>query len=173
MQRYFTDRTSHAFLEHAPRIIPKVIALRDAFLKRGRPVFYTRHANTRADAGMLGKWWRDIIRRHDPMSEIDPRIMVPNVRVINKTQYDAFYRTRLAAILLHHHVQRLVITGVMTDLCCETTARSAFVRGFAVVLVTDATATQNRTYHEASCLTLSHGFAVTAKTQEVLKWLGK
>ena len=64
-----------------------------------------------------------------------------------------------------------MICGVMTHLCCETTARDAFMRGFDVYFVMDATATCNEELHLSSLLTLSHGFAVMVETEEVLGWL--
>ena len=68
-------------------------------------------------------------------------------------------------------VETVIVTGVMTHLCCETTAREAFVRGFNVVFPVDGTLTQNRLFHEATLRNLSHGFAVTPLLREVLEWL--
>jgi isochorismate hydrolase len=56
----------------------------------------------------------------------------------------------------------------MAHLCCETTARSAFVRGFEVFFVVDATATYNRQFHQSTLINLAHGFAIPVLTQEVL-----
>ncbi|MES0360330.1 MAG: isochorismatase family protein, partial [Anaerolineales bacterium] len=62
-------------------------------------------------------------------------------------------------------------SGVMTHLCCETTARSAFVRGFEVFFVIDGTATYNEDYHMATLLNLAHGFTTPVLTKEVLKFI--
>lgn len=51
------------------------------------------------------------------------------------------------------------MTGVMTNLCCETTAREAFVKGFRVFFSTDATATLDLELHEATLKNLAYGFA--------------
>lgn len=56
-------------------------------------------------------------------------------------------------------VEEVVVTGVMTNLCCETTAREAFVRGFRVFFSADATATANRELHEATLKNMAYGFA--------------
>jgi bifunctional isochorismate lyase / aryl carrier protein len=57
----------------------------------------------------------------------------------------------------------------MTHLCCETTARSAFMRGFEVFFTMDGTATYNEQLHRASLLTLSHGFALPVLMDELLR----
>jgi len=51
------------------------------------------------------------------------------------------------------------VAGVMTNLCCETTAREAFVRGFRVFFSVDATATSSVDLHEATLKNLAYGFA--------------
>ena len=81
-------------------------------------------------------------------------------RVIKKTQYDGFYQTPLEDILREKGISQLVITGVMSHLCCETTARTAFVRGFTVFFPIDGTATYNEDFHWATFLNLSHGFVI-------------
>ena len=48
----------------------------------------------------------------------------------------------------------------MTHLCCETTARSAFVHGYEVFFLVDGTATYNQDFHRASLMNLAHGVAV-------------
>jgi isochorismate hydrolase len=62
-----------------------------------------------------------------------------------------------------------IISGVMTHLCCETTARSAFVRGFDVFFLIDGTATYNEDYHLATLLNLGHGFATLVLVNEILE----
>ena len=61
----------------------------------------------------------------------------------------------------------MVVSGVMTHLCCETTARSAFVRGFEVFFLIDGTATYNKEHHLATLLNLSHGFANLVLSGEI------
>jgi isochorismate hydrolase len=56
----------------------------------------------------------------------------------------------------------------MAHLCCETTARSAFTRGFEVFFLVDGTASYNRDFHQASLLNLAHGFATLLLTGEAL-----
>jgi isochorismate hydrolase len=171
MQRYFLDEESHAFLPSAPAIVPGLKLLRDGFQRRQSPVIFTRHANNERNAFMLGKWWSDLIPEGDELSEIIPELPPGDSIVIGKTQYDAFYQTELEEILKKRGVTQVVITGVMAHLCCETTARSAFVRGFEVIVAIDGMATENEDFHMATLNNLSHGFAIPVMIKELTRYL--
>jgi len=84
---------------------------------------------------------------------------IPQAELIIKSQYDAFYDTNLHEILRKNNIEQVIITGVMTHLCCETTARSAFIRGYNVFFPIDGTATYNEDFHNATLTNLAHGFA--------------
>lgn len=78
---------------------------------------------------------------------------------MSKHTYNAFYGTDLESHLKELGKTEVIVTGVMTNCCCETTARDAFVRGFRVFFSTDATATSNEDLHNSSLKTLAFGFA--------------
>jgi len=168
VQRYFLDFDSHAFIPSAPAIVPGINKLIEAFTRAGRPVIATRHFNTPEDAGMMSKWWRDLIHPQTAYNQYIGALDLKNAIQIEKTQYDAFLYTSLEETLRAHQIEQVVITGVMTHLCCETTARSAFMRGFEVFFSVDGTATYNEELHRASLLTLSHGFAIPVLIDELL-----
>jgi len=168
MQRYFLDPDSHAFVPSAPAIVPVIERLARAFKNAKRPILATQHCNTPPEAGMMGQWWGDLIELGTPMAELDPRVKALAIAVILKRRYDAFYDSVLAELLEKMGVRQLVITGVMTHLCVETTVRSAFVRDYAVFVPADATATYNREFHRASLVNLAHGFASVNISKEIL-----
>jgi bifunctional isochorismate lyase/aryl carrier protein len=167
MQRYFLCADSHAFLPAAPAIIPNIQKLVAIFKKAGRPVFFTRHANRAQDAGQMAVWWREVLTADHPLGAIEATLLAPGDPVIEKTQYDAFFNTDLEPRLLAGRAAQLVITGVATHLCCESTARSAFMRGFAVFMAIDGTATWSRALHFASLNGLGHGCAVPVLTGDL------
>jgi bifunctional isochorismate lyase/aryl carrier protein len=173
MQRYFLDGASHAFVPSAVPVVPRIRGLAERFIERGLPVVLTRHLNTDDDAGMLARWWRDVIREDDPLSAITPELALPGAVTVRKSQYDAFHWTELEEVLRGRGVERIVVSGVMTHLCCETTARAAFVRGFAVFFLVDGTATYREEYHRATVLNLSHGFAVPVLAEDIAKRLDR
>jgi isochorismate hydrolase len=168
MQLYFLDEGSHAFIPSAPAILPGINRLIRAFNRRKLPVFYTRHTNTSQDAGLMQIWWRDLIDPTNPQSQITPQLESSEGVIIEKNQYDAFYDSALEEHLHWLGVRQVVITGVMTHLCCETTARSAFIRGFQPFFVVDGTATYNRYFHAATLVNLAHGFAALALMGDIL-----
>jgi len=168
MQRYFLDAGSRAFLPAAPAIIPPVNALIAAFKKAARPVCFTRHGNDLQGGGPMAAWWRESLGRDHPLGQIDAALDTAGLPVIEKTQYDAFFNTDLESRLRQSHARQLVISGVATHLCCESTARSAFVRGFAVFMAIDGTATWNRELHFASLRGLAHGCAVPLMSSDLI-----
>jgi isochorismate hydrolase len=169
MQKIFLDESSHAFVPSAPAIVPKIKRLAEAFAKSNRPILSTRHVNSEEDAMMMARWWKDVIMESNPLNEIITELEVPKAVVIRKTQYDSFFQTPLEDRLRDMGIDQLVVTGVLTHLCCETTSRSAFVRGFLVFIPVDGTATYNEDFHFATYLNLSHGFAVPVLCDEVLE----
>ncbi len=168
VQRYFSDPASHAFVPSLPPVIARIKELEAACTAAGRPVILTRHVNTDEDAGLLGDWWKDLIRAGTGFDEIVEELATAGSIVLEKTQYDAFHATDLEEILKERGVSQVVVTGVMTHLCCETTARSAFVRGLAVFLPVDCTATYNEEFHFGSLLNLAHGFAVPLLAKDII-----
>jgi nicotinamidase-related amidase len=173
MQAYFLDSNSHAYIPSGLAIVPGLKALIKAYRSLGLPVIFTRHANSPQDAGMMSVWWRELIDADSPLSQIVPELDTGGSPVIQKTQYDAFFKTDLDAILCRSGVQQVLVGGVMTHLCCETTARSAFMHGFEVLFLVDGTATYSAAFHQAACLNLTHGFATPALSDDVVSALAK
>ena len=173
MQDYFIEAASHAWVPSAAAILPGIQALVEAYQGRGWPVIFTQHLNTPADAGQMAAWWRELLTAENPLSQVTPQLEPAQGQVIPKSQYDAFYATPLEARLRKLGVSQVVVCGLMTHLCCETTARSAFVRGFEVFFCVDGTATYNEDFHRASLLNLAHGFAALALVKELLQVIGE
>jgi bifunctional isochorismate lyase/aryl carrier protein len=168
MQRYFLEDSSHAYVPSAQAIIPGIGELIQEYTMRNLSIILTRHLNSTQNARLMARWWEDLIHEENPLSEVIKELYASNSIVLNKNQYDAFYETSLEDILKKNRVSQVVICGVMTHLCCETTARSAFMRGFEVFFTVDGTATYNEDFHLATLLNLSHGFATPMLTNELL-----
>ena len=168
MQEYFSNPNSHAFIPSALAILPQVQKLIAAFEERKQPIIFTRHLNTTENASAMSRWWRDLITEENPLSKITSRLDHSRHQMMSKTQYDAFYQTSLEEMLRNLDIAQVMVTGVMTHLCCETTARSAFVRGFDVFFSVDGTATYQEDFHLASMRNLAHGFATLVLTDDVI-----
>jgi len=168
MQSYFLDPASHAFIPSAGAILDGILQLLDAYKLHQLPMFFSQHINTADNAGMMSIWWKDLISSDNPSHRIIPEIDPSVGTLIQKSQYDAFFRTPLEEMLHARGVTQVVICGLMTHLCCETTARSAFMNGFEVYFPVDGTATYNLAYHRASLLNIAHGFASLVFIKDLL-----
>ena len=173
MQQYFCNPSSHAYFKDSTTIIPNIHQLIITYRQQSLPVLFTRYALLQTEnPGAMGRWWNDVLYDGNTMSSIiDALHPIPSEPVIRKTQYSAFFETDLDTILKSHQVTTIVITGVLTHLCCETTARDAFMRNYDIFFVSDATASDTKTLHSASLATLSDGFATISNTNEVCAWI--
>ncbi len=155
----------------ADKIIPNTINLIRAATDASMPVIFTQHghADASTDGGTLGKWWGGLIMENTPDWELLPELNVTeNALVFRKKRYSAFWGNNLEKELKERNVEDLIITGVMTNLCCETTARDAFNRDFQIFFVSDATATADDTLHQATLCNIAYGFGHIVDTNETL-----
>ena len=61
--------------------------------------------------------------------------------------------------MLHQlRVDTVEISGMRTNLCCETTTHSAFVRDFDMIFLSDGTATSSKSMHDATLKAVAYGF---------------
>lgn len=171
MQNYFLDPDEHAFIPSGPVVIPNIKRIMNACREMDVPVIFTRHLNTDDDAGMMGVRWHDLIREKDARSKITAKLPVNDATVLKKAQFDAFFGTDLEEKLNKAGITQLIITGVMTNLCVETTARSAFIKGFDVVMPVDATAAYNYEFHLATFLNYAYLFTRPVKTSDLIELL--
>jgi nicotinamidase-related amidase len=123
------------------------------------PVVFTRHLyrpgrpdegaalirNSPALAGVdglaVGTWDAEVV---------DELGCGPNDLVVDKVRFDAFQWTSLEPLLRGLGVAELVVCGVVTNICVETTVRSAFMRDYPVTLLADCCAAATRRLHELS-----------------------
>lgn len=166
MQRYFG--------EMAAPIVDNIAALLAAARGSGVPVVYTQHGHRDPahDGGMLLEWWGELIVHGSSDWELLPQLApAAGEPVFAKNRYSAFAGTELEGWLRGRGLEELIVTGVMTNCCCETTARDAFVRDFRVFFAVDATATVDQELHLASLKTLAYGFAYLLDTDGLLRAL--
>jgi len=169
MQRYFCDEDSHAFVDDVPKIIPNIQSLLDHFRGTDRPVFFTSFSVKEGEPDPIADWWEDTVKEGSEQAEITKELSPQDGEVIiRKPTYDAFIRTELESHLRDLGIKQLVITGVLTNFCCETTARSAFCRGFDVFVVSDAAAAYDEEAHLASLKNLAWGFATVVEARDII-----
>ena len=99
-------------------------------------------------------------------SDIACRIM--GEIVIEKNRPSAFYSTRLEVYLRSQRINGLVICGVTTNICVETTARDAAQRDYRTFVVKDAVGEVDLFRHEVALKALEHMFAKIVSIDDVL-----
>jgi len=174
MQVFFLDPASPTFTCGGEAILPNVGRLVQAFRQAGRPVIFTRHVHhpDHLDSGIMGWWWEGMCLEGSPESEIHRDIApIGNEKVINKHRYSAFYNTDLETILRTLKVEDLVMTGIMTNMCCESTTRDAYYRDYRVFFTADGTGSVTEEMHLASLVNLAFGFAWVTDIDTVLAQL--
>jgi ureidoacrylate peracid hydrolase len=83
-----------------------------------------------------------IISKGAQSAALDERLVVdPSDILLDKPRFGAFHGTDLELILRARGIDTTIISGITTNVCCETTAREAAVRDFHVIFLSDATAT--------------------------------
>ncbi len=168
MQRYFLDKDSHAYIPSSDAILGPIQRLIDGFHAQNRTIIFTRHIDPESEGNPMRMWWKDALDEDDELSQLMPTMRYDSATVLVKSSYDAFHATELDLLLRDAGIKQVVICGVMTHLCVETTARSAFCHGYNVFLPVNATATTNEDHHLATIRNLSHGFARITSVDELL-----
>jgi nicotinamidase-related amidase len=168
VQQVFLDPASHAYVPAGAAILPGALAMHQAFRDRGWPAVCTRHGHPPDDAGMMTRWWRHPILVGSPEAALYPRLAEADAEILDKRHYDAFRDTDLHERLSGRGVEQVIIAGFMTHLCCDTTARSAFMQDYEVFVCVDGTATYTEALHRGSLMGLAHGVAEMILVDEVL-----
>jgi 23S rRNA (adenine2503-C2)-methyltransferase len=166
---FFVDRNSPAYLPQSRAAVVGAVRLLDAFRAAGRPVFFARHAHRdpERDGGLMASWWAKVCRDGRPESRI-AEALAPRKgeTVVRKTRYSAFSNPRLERALRAAGAEDLVLCGLATNLCVESTARAAFDRGLRTFVAADATVAHDEELHLGALRSLAQGFSRVALSEE-------
>lgn len=126
-------------LAGADAAVANAARLAGHFRERGLPLVHIRHASTRPGATFLVPG--------TPGAEIHAAVApLPGETVFVKHYPNALRETPLAAHLRERGIARLVIAGMMTQMCVDTSTRAAADAGFGCTLAHDACATRALTF---------------------------
>ena len=172
----------NVFASMATTATPHIKELHSSFEKTSRPIFFTQHGHTKEDLTppfknqLVRRWGPEgSIRKGSKDAELVPEMkkLVKDFPIIAKNTYDAFINTNLASLLEERNIERILVCGVLTDCCCDTTARSAFNRGFETWLISDACGSANKKQHEAGLSGFGFACDNVMTTSEALSKLQK
>ncbi|MER6378504.1 isochorismatase family cysteine hydrolase [Streptomyces sp. NPDC001250] len=98
----------------------------------------------------------------------------PKDLVVEKTAYSAFFpgRSPLPGLLAERGIDTVLITGTLTNVCCESSARDAATTGLRVLMIADANAARRDQDHNAALHTIYRSFGDVRTTDETLGLIG-
>jgi ureidoacrylate peracid hydrolase len=180
MQNCFVSDSSVAAPKGA-EIIPRINKIAQTCRLNGALVVHTLHV-VRPDGsttGVMGEFnsaiKEGLLFKGNPAAELHPEITLEGTDIIlEKPRYGAFFGTDLDILLRNRGVESVIITGICTNVCCETTAREANMRDYKVFFVRDATAcfdlpeVSAEQIQVAVCATLQMAFAQVETTESVV-----
>lgn len=165
--------------------VPTINRIATALRKAGGQVLFSRHTAVDEGSGKLPPW----ISRSGPHAESHAALTAgaqghglyreldvqPQDQIFDKYRYSAFFN---AAIDLDKHlrsngIDTVIVTGTVTNCCCETTARDAMMRDYKVFFVDDATSAVTDEEHAAALLNMQIAFADVRPSDEVLALITK
>ena len=93
---------------------------------------------------------------------------------VSKNRFSAFVGSDggLEQLLRERGIDTVLVTGTVTSVCCESTAREAAMRNFKTVMVTDANAGRDEEEHWASLANILLGFGDVYSTEEIVTLIG-
>lgn len=158
---------AHALCDTAREIVPNVNRIARALRQAGGKVFWIKNTH---DEGCLTSWshfhedltkperrakrvesMSEGTKGHALWAELDVR---PEDEIVQKTRFSAFIQgsSDLEARLRAQGYDTLIITGTVTNVCCESTARDAMMLNFKTIMVTDGNAANSDAEHNASLI---------------------
>jgi len=85
-----------------------------------------------------------------------------------KHRYSAFINTRLDSVLRTYKTKNLILTGVGTNVCVESTARDGFMMDYNIVFTSDCTAAGSPSLHASTLENMRLHFGTVASAEEII-----
>lgn len=175
MQNAFLKPGAYYEIAAGREIIPKLGELIGFCWQHKVPVIWTRSDHSAPYSGLM-------LAKFPPVKEerflwkgtesFDYYADMPQPREgdyhVVKHKYDVFFQTDLELLLRNLGAKTIIITGVDTCVCCESTARAAFFRDFQVVFASDGTAGYEASAHQATLNTMHLFFGRVASIDEII-----
>ena len=180
VQRCFVEESPLA-AENGRELVDRINRLAANCRDAGMPVIHTR-GRMRADGSNLGVMAEMVppfiialYTEGAESAELHDALEVASSDIIlDKPRYGAFHGTDLELILRSKGVDTIIVSGIATNICCETTAREAAQRDFRVIFLNDGTGTKEMNgvpaeqLQRSTCASLGMVFAQIASVDEVM-----
>ena len=160
-------------IEHATFLIEQ---LKDTdILIVNTPILFSEDYSELHDPSGLMATIKDAgaFRRDAWGGEVHPAILAFGDRILHlrgKTRFNGFHGTDLHGFLAEKGIEHIVIAGVITSLCVDSTARAASDLGFSVTILTDCSAARSMDEHSFYCESI---FPLYASTETAESFVSK
>lgn len=109
-----------------------------------------------------GEWGSEQMKGFEPK---------PEDTMITKYVHSSFIGTDFENILKEDGIKSLIITGVNTDICCESTVRDGSMLGFYIIMPRDCVASHTSEKHEGALVRMDWMWAMVTSSQDIIeKW---
>lgn len=177
MQNAFVAEGAPFETPGARTMLPRLERLIRFAREHSMPIVWTQSDHRPPYGGLMLRKFPLIQEQHilwagEPSFEMYPDMVQPQEGALEyrivKHKFDAFFETNLDAILRYHSVNTVIVTGTATNACCESTARTAFMRDYQVAFPSDANATFDAAMHEATLKNIELLFGRVMTSDELL-----
>ena len=182
MHRDYSAMAEYYYSRIRDVVLPNHLRLLEHFRSNGRRIIFVtvgpelpdgsdmiprrvRRIRRQSQATGVDVTFADGSADHAIIDELAPK---PGELVVNKTSAGVFNSTSIDQTLKNLGITGLVMTGVSTNTCVETTARDASDRGYESILVEDACASFEEASHVATLRTFARMFGEVLTTDEVI-----
>jgi len=158
------------------RVIEPIRKLREVYRGARLPVIFLQHVHQAdgSDMGLIASVFPPIralghcFEGTWDAQMIDELAPAPGDLVLTKSRFSGFYKTDLEKTLRALKVETLVVTGIATNICVESTIRDAFYRDYSVVVPREATASFTEEQENGSFGNFAFAFAKVVALDEVI-----
>ena len=183
---FLLDGVGHNIIAPARDIVPNINRLASALRRYGGTVIWIQATATDAAVAAWSVLHDDMMtptererriastRRgslgHKLWAELDVH---PGDPTVEKTHYSAFIQgsSDIEVLLRSRGIDTVIVTGTVTGVCCESTARDAMMRNFRTVMVSDANAARTDAEHNAALISFYKTFGDVMTTDEAIGYL--
>lgn len=181
MQNYFLDKNQPAGCPIGQTIVDNINRISDVVRKTGGIVIWIQNL---APADTPASWKTVHERYTSEKGELRIASMTPgewpfelwptlNVKsqdyLVNKRRYSAFIQgsSNIELVLKDNFIDNILICGVATNVCCESTARDAMMLNYRTLIVSDGCATVSDEEHAAALISFYTNFGDVQNTDEL------
>lgn len=133
----FVDPEGKLYVPGIETIVPRTAEIVAEARRKGVPVIYVNDAHE-PDDEEFGRWGEHAVKGTTGTEVIKELAPEDGDYVLEKKRYSAFYGTGLEKLLEELGVERIVITGTVTNICVMVTTVEALMRGYRVTVPADA-----------------------------------